>query len=89
MYRAISQETPEEMARKVALYRAEGYTKFQLKLPAGYVPRMPVAGWYTSHGECIEGKGVEPDVLVENTPESLTAGVDTQLEKALELINRV
>src|SRR6266436_351212 len=32
LYRAISQETPEEMARKVALYRAEGYTKFQLKV---------------------------------------------------------
>jgi L-alanine-DL-glutamate epimerase-like enolase superfamily enzyme len=32
LYRAISQETPEEMAAKVAGYRAEGYTKFQLKV---------------------------------------------------------
>ena len=32
LYRAISQESPEEMARKVAGYRAEGYTKFQLKV---------------------------------------------------------
>jgi L-alanine-DL-glutamate epimerase-like enolase superfamily enzyme len=32
LYRAISQERPEEMARKVAAYRAEGYTKFQLKV---------------------------------------------------------
>ncbi len=32
LYRAISQETPEEMARKVALYQSEGYTKFQLKV---------------------------------------------------------
>lgn len=32
LYRAISQEAPEEMARKIALYRAEGYTRFQLKV---------------------------------------------------------
>src|SRR5579863_6229469 len=28
LYRAISQESPEAMARKIAGYRAEGYTKF-------------------------------------------------------------
>ncbi|HEX2160860.1 MAG TPA: enolase C-terminal domain-like protein, partial [Thermoleophilaceae bacterium] len=32
LYRAISQETPERMAARVAQYRAEGYTKFQLKV---------------------------------------------------------
>ncbi len=32
LYRAISQESPEEMARKVAGYRDEGYTRFQLKV---------------------------------------------------------
>jgi L-alanine-DL-glutamate epimerase-like enolase superfamily enzyme len=32
LYRAISQEAPKEMARKVLQYRAEGYTKFQLKV---------------------------------------------------------
>jgi cis-L-3-hydroxyproline dehydratase len=32
LYRAISQESPEQMAEKVALYRSEGYTKFQLKV---------------------------------------------------------
>jgi carboxyl-terminal processing protease len=55
-------------------------------LPKGYVLRMSVAGWYTWQGECIEGKGVEPDVIVENSPETLSAGFDTQLEKALELV---
>ncbi len=56
------------------------------KLPTGYVLRMPVAGWYSWKGKCIEGRGVEPDVPVENNPESLAAGVDTQLEKALETV---
>lgn len=32
LYRAISQEAPEAMARRIAGYRAEGYTKFQLKV---------------------------------------------------------
>ncbi|KKB80626.1 mandelate racemase [Devosia limi DSM 17137] len=32
LYRAISQEDPEIMARKIDGYRAEGYTKFQLKV---------------------------------------------------------
>jgi L-alanine-DL-glutamate epimerase-like enolase superfamily enzyme len=32
LYRAISQETPEAMAAKVAGYRKEGYRRFQLKV---------------------------------------------------------
>jgi L-alanine-DL-glutamate epimerase-like enolase superfamily enzyme len=32
LYRAISQESPQEMADKVAAYRAEGYSRFQLKV---------------------------------------------------------
>jgi L-alanine-DL-glutamate epimerase-like enolase superfamily enzyme len=32
LYRAISQEAPEAMARRVAGYRAQGYRRFQLKV---------------------------------------------------------
>jgi L-alanine-DL-glutamate epimerase-like enolase superfamily enzyme len=32
LYRAISQESPEDMANRVAGYRAEGYRRFQLKV---------------------------------------------------------
>jgi L-alanine-DL-glutamate epimerase-like enolase superfamily enzyme len=32
LYRAISQQSPEEMARRVAGYREEGYRRFQLKV---------------------------------------------------------
>jgi len=32
LYRAISQQTPDQMAEMVLLYRSEGYTKFQLKV---------------------------------------------------------
>ncbi len=34
LYRAISQQSPAEMAEKVAAYRAEGYRRFQLKVGA-------------------------------------------------------
>src|SRR5262249_8335121 len=42
LYRAISQDSPDAMARSVAAYRAEGYRRFQLKVgvePAGDVAR--------------------------------------------------
>jgi L-alanine-DL-glutamate epimerase-like enolase superfamily enzyme len=32
LYRAISQQTPDEMARNIAGHRAQGYTRFQLKV---------------------------------------------------------
>jgi len=32
LYRAISQQSPEEMAQKVKGYRQQGYTRFQLKV---------------------------------------------------------
>lgn len=32
LYRAISQEAPDLMAKKIELYASEGYTKFQLKV---------------------------------------------------------
>ncbi len=59
------------------------------KLRNGYRLRMPVAGWYTWQGDCIEGKGVEPDIVVENSPPSLAAGIDVQLEKATEVLQMV
>ncbi len=41
LYRAISQESPEKMAAKVAGYCAEGYTRFQLKV--GGDPDLDIA----------------------------------------------
>lgn len=41
LYRAISQDTPDAMARSVAQYRAEGYRRFQLKV--GSEPDVDVA----------------------------------------------
>jgi len=55
------------------------------KLPNNYLLRMPVSTWRTWAGETIEGKGVEPNVLVELTPEALSEGVDSQIDRAREI----
>ena len=54
---------------------------------AGYWVRLPVFGWYTSKGNCLEGKGVLPDVVVEVDPPLLNAGVDQQMKKAVEILS--
>lgn len=56
------------------------------KLSHGYTLRMPVACWYTWNEECIEGKGVQPDVIVAADREDLIAGRDKQLEAAVKVL---
>jgi C-terminal processing protease CtpA/Prc len=56
------------------------------KVGAGYWVRLPVFGWYTSKGDCLEGKGVSPDFSVEADPFLLNAGTDQQMNKGLELL---
>jgi C-terminal processing protease CtpA/Prc len=53
------------------------------KLAKGYRLRMPVAGWYTWRGKCIEGRGIAPDIEVDITREALAGSVDAQLETAV------
>ncbi len=56
LYRAISQESPDEMARKVAHYRAEGYRKFQLKVggdPDIDIERIRAAAHVLGTGEVL------------------------------------
>jgi tricorn protease len=41
---------------------------------------------YDAHGLAFEGAVIDPDVVVEETPEDRAAGRDPQLERALELV---
>jgi C-terminal processing protease CtpA/Prc len=56
------------------------------KVGSGYWLRLPIFGWYSSRGECLEGKGVSPDVVVDVEPTLLHAGVDQVMDKALEIL---
>ena len=54
LYRAISQESPDAMAAKVAGYRREGYRRFQLKVggdPDTDIARIKAVAAVLSHGE--------------------------------------
>ncbi|HEV2446103.1 MAG TPA: cis-3-hydroxy-L-proline dehydratase, partial [Candidatus Sulfopaludibacter sp.] len=56
LYRAISQESPAAMAGKVAAYRAEGYTKFQLKVggdPDTDIDRIRAAAGKLQRGDVL------------------------------------
>jgi carboxyl-terminal processing protease len=56
------------------------------KVGSGYWLRLPVIGWYTSKGQSLEGRGVDPDVSVEISPDALTVGQDNQMMRAIEII---
>ena len=54
LYRAISQESPEAMAARVASYRAEGYQRFQLKVggdPAVDIDRIHAVAAQLQRGD--------------------------------------
>ncbi len=56
LYRAISQRPADEMAENVAGYRAEGYTKFQLKVggvPADDIERIHAVADVLTRGEVL------------------------------------
>jgi carboxyl-terminal processing protease len=54
------------------------------KVGAGYWLRVPVFGWYTSKGKCLEGLGVVPDEQLDVDLHALCAGVDNQGDRAAE-----
>jgi L-alanine-DL-glutamate epimerase-like enolase superfamily enzyme len=56
LYRAISQEAPTAMAKRVAQYRKEGYTKFQLKVggdPDTDIDRIRAAAAVLERGDVL------------------------------------
>jgi C-terminal processing protease CtpA/Prc len=57
------------------------------KVGAGYWLRVPVFGWYTSNGKCLEGEGVSPDLEADVDPPSLDAAIDQQARRAAELLD--
>jgi carboxyl-terminal processing protease len=59
------------------------------KVGAGYWLRIPVFGWYTSNGKCLEGQGVPPDLEADVDPTSLGAAIDRQARRAAEIFDAV
>ncbi len=55
-------------------------------LADGSYIKITTSKWYTPQDHSIDGEGINPDVLIEYTEEDYNQGIDTQLNKALELI---
>jgi carboxyl-terminal processing protease len=58
-----------------------------LSADAGAI-RVTVAYWLTPDGRQIEEVGLTPDVIVELTEEDVQAGIDPQLDRAIEVLMR-
>ncbi len=54
-------------------------------MDGGTITAPNIAGWTPQDGWVIENEGVPPDVEVEQTPQSMLAGRDPQLERAIEM----
>ena len=54
-----------------------------------FVLRIPVMTFYTGNGDCLEGKGVEPDYQVELSRDILKQGRDAQFDKAIEVAHQL
>ncbi len=55
-------------------------------LDGGYVTRPEFSLYDLNSHWLIENHGVQPDIVVDNTPDKVMAGHDPQLEKAIEVV---
>ena len=55
-------------------------------MDGGYITRPEFAVYGLDSQWVIENRGVEPDIIVQNTPDQVMKGSDPQLEKAIELV---
>lgn len=64
----------------------KGTVQYLVPISNGGTVRVTVAKWLTPNGRTIHEIGLTPDLVVENTPEQEEAGLDPQLDAAIDLI---
>lgn len=64
----------------------KGSVQELVDLPGGSSLKVTIARWLTPQGVSISDGGLTPDVTVEVTPEDREAGLDPQLDKAIEVV---
>jgi len=57
------------------------------KVGHGYILGLPVAAYLTWRGRMLENNGIMPTICGEISRDALRDGNDTQLEKAIEIVN--
>ncbi len=72
------------------LVGAKTYGKGSVQLPQtlsdNSILRVTIARWFTPKDRTIDGTGLDPDTVVAVSDEQRAAGVDPQLDKAIELL---
>ena len=69
----------------------KGSIQKAVELPGGSSLKYTTQRWLTSKGKSLQGKGLTPDVLVDQSEEyynNPTDEIDAQLQKALEILNK-
>jgi carboxyl-terminal processing protease len=64
----------------------KGSVQWPHELSNGAELRVTVARWFTPADRAIHGEGLEPDITVELTVEDIDAGLDPQLDRAVEYL---
>jgi carboxyl-terminal processing protease len=64
----------------------KGSVQLPHELSNGAELRVTIARWFTPNDRAIHGEGLEPDIIVEFTPEDAEAGLDPQLDRAVEYL---
>ncbi|MEJ2209148.1 MAG: S41 family peptidase [Anaerolineae bacterium] len=64
----------------------KGSVQWPHELSNGAELRVTVARWFTPADRAIHGEGLEPDIAVELTADDLDAGLDPQLDRAVEYL---
>jgi len=59
------------------------------KVGHGFVLGLPAAAYLTWEGTLLEGKGIEPDHVIELSRDALKEGRDTQMESAIEVAKQL
>ena len=55
-------------------------------MDGGYITRPEFARYNDQSQWVVENHGVDPDIVVDNTPDQVMKGHDPQLEKAIEVV---
>jgi carboxyl-terminal processing protease len=64
----------------------KGSVQLPHNLSDGSLMRVTIARWYTPKDRSIDGTGLEPDIVLELGEEELEAEEDSQLDRALQLL---
>ncbi len=66
----------------------KGSVQVALPLPDEGALRVTIASWFTPEERQIHGTGLLPDIVIEITDAQIEAGLDPQLERAIEILTQ-